>query len=214
MSRVAAQRAPDPSAATRHSGRPEAQPCGGLSRDDLEHFAREYAGRLQAVARRLLRSEEDAADAVQDALLSAVRARHRFQGESTVYTWLYRIVVNACLMQMRSRRGGAVMSLHEMPGGAGQIPTAGAKGAGERAEERLGRSETQARVRSCVDELPEGYREIIVLRDLEGHDTTETARLLQVSRGAVKTRLHRARQALGAVLVRRGMVHARGQQPR
>ena len=68
--------------------------------DALVH---EYGGRMLAVARRILRCEEDAADAVQDAFVSAFAAIRRFRGGSSLYTWLHRIVVNACLMRLRSR---------------------------------------------------------------------------------------------------------------
>ena len=98
-----------PYAATGRSG---TQVC--LSLQDFEVFVQDYTDRLLAVARRFLPCEEDAADAVQDAFLSALMARHTFQGDSTVYTWLYRIVVNVCLMKLRSQPRAAVVSLDEV----------------------------------------------------------------------------------------------------
>jgi len=65
---------------------------------------RAYGGRLLAVARRMLRSEEEATDAVQDAFLSAFRGLAAFEGDARLSTWLHRIVVNACLMKLRTRR--------------------------------------------------------------------------------------------------------------
>jgi RNA polymerase sigma-70 factor (ECF subfamily) len=76
----------------KHRGSTGKQAC--LSPCEFEAFVRDYSGRLLAVAKRFLRSEEDAADAVQDAFLSAFASRSTFRRNSTVYTWLYRIVVN------------------------------------------------------------------------------------------------------------------------
>jgi len=173
-----------------------------ISPRDFEAFVREYTGRLLAVARRLLRSEEDAADAVQDGLLSAFASRHTFRGNSTVYTWLYRIVVNACLMKIRSRPQATTVSLD------GLQPTFDDRGQhchpvsvwNEKAGSRLEREETRAAVRACIDQLPDDYRTIVLLRDIEQFNTDQTAELLDLSRVAVKTRLHRARQALRTLL--------------
>ena len=74
------------------------------SREDCEARVLQYSERMLAVARRMLRCEEDAADAVQDALMSAFASIHQFRASSQLYTWLHRIVVNACLMKLRSRK--------------------------------------------------------------------------------------------------------------
>jgi len=156
-----------------------------------EALVRQHAGRMLAVARRLLRSEEDGADAVQDALLSAFRALGSFAGQSRLGTWLHRIVVNTCLMKLRlqSRRREVRMDL---------LPTF--RSWGEDAPAGLVRSETRARVRACIDRLPEAYRTVLLLRDIEELDTEETARRMGIAAGAVKTRLYRARQALRTLL--------------
>jgi RNA polymerase sigma-70 factor, ECF subfamily len=149
--------------------------------------------RLLAVAGRFLRSPEDRADAVQEALLRAYRSRQSFEGKARVSTWLHRIVVNVCLMKLRrrSRRAAEVPlddSLHE----AGASPGHGAS--------RLASAETQAQVRACIERLPESYRTVVVLRDLEELDTDQTARRIGATHGVVKTRLHRARRALRRLL--------------
>lgn len=172
-----------------------------ISRRDFETFVREYAGRLLAVAGRFLRNEEDAADAVQDAMLSAFASRHRFRGNSTVYTWLYRIVVNTCLMKIRSRPQATTVSLDEL------LPAFDQQGrhlqsifSWSSEADVLDRDETRAAVRACIGELPDDYRTIVLLRDIEQFSTDQTAELLDLSRVAVKTRLHRARQALRTLL--------------
>jgi RNA polymerase sigma-70 factor (ECF subfamily) len=165
-------------------------------------LVREYGSRLLAVARRMLGSEEDAADAVQDAFVSAFAAIDRFRGGSSLYTWLHRIVVNACLMRLRSRGRRSEVSLDAL------LPTFDENGSRTRpcaawcdsALERLESAEIRAAVRKSIDQLPEDYRAIVLLRDIEELDTEQTAERLGMSRVNVKTRLHRARQALRTIV--------------
>lgn len=172
---------------------------------DEEAFAelmRGYGGRLLAVARRMLRSDEDASDAVQDAFLSAFRALGSFQGDARLSTWLHRIVVNACLMKLRTRRRKPEESIEDLlPGfledGHQADP---AQPWREDAADALGHERARALVREAIDRLPEGHRTILILRDVEELDTEETAALLGLTTSAVKTRLHRARQALRTLL--------------
>ncbi|MBX7167568.1 MAG: sigma-70 family RNA polymerase sigma factor [Pirellulales bacterium] len=167
-----------------------------------EWLVRTYGGRMLAVARRLLPDENDAADAVQDAFISAFRSIGAFAGQSQVGTWLHRIVVNACLMKLRGAKNRRPASLDEL------LPTFDETGHHARGVrpwaagpvEQLAQAELQAQVRTCIDQLPEGYREILLLRDIEELDTAQAADLLGISPGAVKTRLHRARLALRALL--------------
>ncbi len=161
-----------------------------------------HAGRMLAVARRMLRNEQDAQDAVQDALLAVSRAIEKFEGGSRLSTWLHRIVVNASLMKLRSaRRKDEVLIDDLLP----QFDDSGhavepATPWSESAEALLQKQETAKIVRSCIDRLPETYRVVLMLRDIEELDTEEAARLLGVTPNAVKIRLHRARQALRTLL--------------
>lgn len=161
-----------------------------------------YGGRLHAAARRVLRCEQDSADAVQDALLAAFQSLESFEGHSQLGTWLHRIVINACLMKLRARSRRPTVSLEEtFPAIArrNRAATAFSRTA-EMPHEPLVNQETRAHVRQCIDQLPESCRAVLVLRDLQEYDTDKTALLLGTSRGAVKTRLHRARQALRTLL--------------
>jgi len=168
----------------------------------FERLVRDYGGRLLAVARRMLRSEDDACDAVQEAFITAFRSIDRFEGKSQLATWLHRIVVNASLMKLRSQRRKREQPIE------GLLPTFVANGhqaqPGPRWKESslasLERQETQAQVRACIDELPDSYREVLLLRDIEELDTDTVAEMLSISPGAVKVRLHRARQALKTLL--------------
>jgi RNA polymerase sigma-70 factor (ECF subfamily) len=167
-----------------------------------EALVRRHGGRMLAVARRFLRTEADSADAVQDAFLAAFRALDGFEGTAALGTWLHRIVVNVCLMKQRAQSRCREIRIDDL------LPTFDETGHHSRPvrrwEEhglaRLIRDETRVQVRACIDQLPDGYREVLLLRDIEGLGTEQTALQLGLNQGAVKTRLHRARQALRNLL--------------
>ena len=170
--------------------------------DAFSTCARTYVGRLLIVARRILSNEEDARDAVQDAFLSAFKEIGHFEGRSLLGTWLHRIVVNAALHRLRTRQRHPEPSIEDLlphfTEGEHQIePPVPWK---RSTETTLERQESCALVRRCIDQLPESYRTVLLLRDIEGLDTEETARVLGTGQGVVKTRLHRARQALRSLL--------------
>lgn len=167
-----------------------------------ESLVREFGGRLLAVARRLLRHEEEARDAVQDAFLQAFRSIDRFRGDSNLGTWLHRIVTNAALMKLRSTNRHPEVTIEEL---LPQFDESGhhtqpIRDWSDSPGFALVQDETRLQVRACIDRLPAPYREILMLRDIEELDTDETARVLGISSGSVKTRLHRARQALRTLL--------------
>lgn len=166
--------------------------------DAFETLVRVHAPRLLAVSRRMLDNEEDARDAVQDAFVSAFRSIDRFQAQSKLSTWLHRIVVNMALMRLRTRRRKPEESLDPLlpvfteDGHHAQEFSAWDEPADRLAE----REETRRMVRDAILGLPEQYRDVIVLRDIQELDTSEAARELGITPNAVKIRLHRARQAL------------------
>jgi RNA polymerase sigma-70 factor, ECF subfamily len=168
----------------------------------FEALVRDYGGRLMSVARRMLNSEDDACDAVQEAFITAFRSINRFEEKSQLATWLHRIVVNASLMRLRGQRRKREQPIEDL------LPTFIEDGHqshptprwDESALTKLERSETQAQVRASIAELPETYREVLLLRDIEELDTDTVAELLGITPGAVKVRLHRARQALKTLL--------------
>ena len=159
---------------------------------------------MLAVARRFVRNEDDAQDIVQSAYLSAFRSVGQFEGQCLIGTWLHRIVVNAALMKLRSRRRKPETSIDDL------LPAFQEDGHHVEqfsdwcapADELMQRAETRAIVRSCIDQLPENYREVLMLRDIEELSTEESARALSITPTAVKVRLHRARQALSTLLRR------------
>jgi RNA polymerase sigma-70 factor (ECF subfamily) len=168
----------------------------------FEVLIRNEGGRLLSVARRILGNEEDAREAVQDAFVSAFRARQQFQGQSRLSTWLHRIAVNAAIQKLRTRKRKAEDSLDDL------LPRFLPNGDHverfvawtEPPDEAVSRRETAEFVRQAIDRLPESYRTVLLLRDIEGLSTEESASLLETTANAVKIRLHRARMALRTLL--------------
>lgn len=168
----------------------------------FERLVRENTPRMLAVARRFFSTESDAEDAVQEAFLSAFKALDRFEGGSKLSTWLHRITVNASLMKLRARKSRPEKSIEEMlPAFSSDGQRHDHKRGWRRTPEQLlSDNETAKIVRAKIDELPADYREVLLLRDIEELDTAAAAEVLGISREAVKTRLHRARQALRHLL--------------
>jgi len=167
-----------------------------------ETLVRTHGSRLLSVARRFLRNEEDARDAVQEAFISAFKAIDRFESHSRLSTWLHRIVMNAALMKLRTRRRSQEEAIDDLLPQFDELnhhvkePTEW----GEACDTAVMRTETRQTVRECIDRLPETYRTVLMMRDIEELDTEETARVLGITENAAKIRLHRARQALRTLL--------------
>ncbi|HEX5217280.1 MAG TPA: sigma-70 family RNA polymerase sigma factor [Vicinamibacterales bacterium] len=170
--------------------------------DAFEEIVRIHGNRLLGVARRIVRDDDLAQEAVQDALVSAFRARDKFAGTSLLSTWLHRITVNAALMKLRSQKRRAEDSIDAL------LPTFKDDGHhreqfvawDERADTKLERADTRRMVRAAIDQLPDSYRTVLVMRDIEGLSTEETATALGLTANAVKIRLHRARMALRTLI--------------
>ncbi|HEX9407774.1 MAG TPA: sigma-70 family RNA polymerase sigma factor [Thermoanaerobaculia bacterium] len=168
----------------------------------FEALVRMQMPALLRAARRFLRSEEDARDAVQDTFVSAFKSIGTFQENSQLATWLHRILINSCLMKLRTQKRRPEEDIetylprfqddgHQVEP---SVPWA------ETAESILQRKQTRDLVRASIDSLPETYRVVLLLRDIEEMTTEETAKLLGITANAVKVRLHRARQALRTLL--------------
>ena len=184
----------------------EAELLAALRRGEERAFAdlvRANTGRMLAVARRILKSDEEAHDATQEAFLQAFRAIDRFQGDALLSTWLHRITVNACLMRLRHRRRHPELAIEELLPDYDDTGHRVEEHAAEWPDDVVGRME-QAQlgkvVRDAIDRLPENYRCVLVLRDIEELSTEEAAQALGIRPEAAKMRLHRARQALRTLL--------------
>jgi RNA polymerase sigma-70 factor (ECF subfamily) len=169
---------------------------GALARSaadgDSEAFAelvRRHEGRVYSIALRMTGREEDARDAAQDAFVSAYRKLSSFRGDAAFTTWLHRVTVNATydLLRKRSRSPEPVADVPETA-------------AAPREEDPAGRVAEQLEVREALALVPEEYRAVLVLRDMEDLPIEEVAEILGVPVGTVKSRCHRARVALGRIL--------------
>jgi RNA polymerase sigma-70 factor (ECF subfamily) len=180
----------------------------------FERLVRAHVGRLHAVALRLLQNPADADEVVQEGFLSAYRNLPSFRGEARLETWLHRIVVNAALQRLRRRkhRIESTDSSHLSEEGDVDVdellPRFSENGYPEHlhrpwvqtTEELATRAETREQVRRMIDKLPDNYRTVLILRDIEELDTSAVSELLELTPGTVKVRLHRARQALRNLL--------------
>jgi RNA polymerase sigma-70 factor (ECF subfamily) len=164
--------------------------------DAFAELVRRHRDRLWAVALRTLGDREEAADAVQDALLSAHRAAGRFRGDSAVTTWLHRIVVNACLDRARRRQAHPTVPLVEADRQTGDGPRAGQREPAAPAVDH----DTALVVRQALTELPFEQRAALVLVDLQGYSVADAADLLGVAEGTVKSRCSRGRARLAVLL--------------
>lgn len=169
--------------------------------DAYATLLRLYAGRLLVVARRYFPEPEEARDALQDAFLSAFKAIQRFEGQAQLSTWLHSIVVNACLMRLRTRKRKPEESIEPL------LPTFDETGrqpnpvvAWHDIEGDAAQKQAAGKLRELIWKLPESYRTVLLLRDIEELDTAQTAEALGLTENAVKIRLHRARQALRTLL--------------
>jgi RNA polymerase sigma-70 factor, ECF subfamily len=170
----------------------------------FRRLVQENTGRMLAVARRILRNPEDAQEAVQEAFLQAFRAIARFEGEARLSTWLHRITVNACLLRLRHAKRHPEAAIEDLlPRFDETGHRAGTSGEADWPTDALSLMETHQLakiVRDAIDRLPENFRIVVTLRDIEGMSTEETAMALGIRPEAAKMRLHRARQALRTLL--------------
>jgi len=153
-------------------------------RDAFGELVTRHRERLWAVALRTMGDREDAADALQDALLSAYRAADRFRGDSAVTTWLHRIVVNACLDRIRRQRARPTQPLPEVDTTVAPAPD----------------RDMRIDVEAALAQLPVEQRAALVLVDVQGYPVSEAAEMLGVAEGTIKSRCARGRARLAVSL--------------
>jgi RNA polymerase sigma-70 factor, ECF subfamily len=172
--------------------------------DALDALFSRYARSLYQTALRVLGNPEDAEDALQDGLLSAVRNLKRFEGRSQFSTWLTRIVINAALMRLRSQRVRRTVSIEQEDPEQRDL-TLGSRIPDARPgpEESYARKERFEILERGLETLPPALQSAVWLRDVEGLSTAEAARTLGLSEGTLKSQLHRARGRL-SLLIRQG----------
>lgn len=180
-------------------------------RGDVEAFEQlisQYEKKVVNTAYRLTGNIEDAMDVAQEAFIRAYSSIPEFRGDSSFATWLFRIVHNACLDELRKRKRQRITSLDE--------PVQSSDGEMERQlavanssdgpEEALERVEVQRAVQESINALDEEYRIVVVMRDIQGYSYNEIAETLGINLGTVKSRLNRARNALKEMFGRRELL--------
>ncbi len=193
----------------RRSRQPSARsvPAEGDGAVVFDRLYRDHVDRIYRFAQRLCGQVEDAQDLVQDTFLNAYRGLEGFRGDAQVSTWLYRIAARACLRQRRKRKGEPAreLSLDEfIPTSEGefrlQVPTDGLS-----PEEALENKELKRALHQAIQKLPNKYRVVLVLRDMEGLTAKEVGTIMGLNERAVKSRLHRARLFVRRELSARGI---------
>ena len=165
----------------------------------FEALVRAHEKRVYTLCRRMCRNEDDALEAAQDTFLAAWRGIGAFRADAAFSTWLYRLATNACLDLLRreKKHGGGI------PLDGGDTPPDLADGA-PLPEEAAIRADTRRMVREALDALPDGYRQILLLRETEQLSYQEIADVTGLELGTVKSRISRARQALRNYLMASG----------
>ncbi|RJQ43220.1 MAG: sigma-70 family RNA polymerase sigma factor [Gaiellales bacterium] len=166
----------------------------------MEELVSRYEDKVYNLAVRMVGNREDAEDVLQDTFLNVIRSLGSFRGKSSFSTWLYRITANAALTRLRKR------SRKEKSEGEFLDEVYSVKQAAQSGErlndwsdspaKRLLSEEAKAMMGEAINELPEKYRTVFVLRDVEGLPASDVAEILDLSVPAVKSRLHRARMFL------------------
>jgi RNA polymerase sigma-70 factor (ECF subfamily) len=174
----------------------------------LDELMARYAARVWRLARGVTRNDSDAEEVVQDVFLTLSQKSETFEGRSALGSWIYRITMNAALNKRRGKRAELEVSIEDM------LPAYLADGhrAGDRAyvlmdwsrgpDAELLSSEARAVIRRTIDRLPDRYRVVLLMRDIEELSNEETAAALGETVSAVKSTLHRARMALREQLTR------------
>jgi RNA polymerase sigma-70 factor (ECF subfamily) len=170
--------------------------AGAIRKDEsaVRELVRRYNQRLYRLARSIVQDDNEAEDALQEAYLRAFSRMSSFRGESTLSTWLSRIVMNEALERRRRQRPSVELVEHSQvipfPHGSPSIDP----------ERSVAQHEIRKLVERAIDRLPDDLRAVLIARAVEGLSTKETAELLDLNAKTVKTRLHRARNLVKQAL--------------
>ena len=168
----------------------------------FEALVRQESPRLFRVIVRIVKDEDEARSVMQETFLQAYQRLHSFRRESKLTTWLYAIGINLARASLRKSRRYDMLEEADLE----RLQPSFNKGMYAQKvdawnpQRQAERSERRHLVRQAIDRLPSDYRLVVILRDIEQLSTTEAARILEISEGALRVRLHRARQALRSLL--------------
>ncbi len=164
-------------------------------------LVRRYEGKVYQLALRLTGNQMDANDVIQEVFLSVYQKLHTFRGQAAFSSWLYRITANASFAKLNQRKRAAAVSIDDvMPAVEGQSPGGTFSEWSQKPDTILFNKEARAALEKAINDLPEEFRTVVILRDVENQSNQEVAEILNLSVAAVKSRLHRARLALRRTL--------------
>jgi RNA polymerase sigma-70 factor (ECF subfamily) len=170
------------------------------SLEAFEELVSRYESKIMNLALRFTRNQEDAEEVVQDVFTTLYRKLQGFEGKSAFSSWLYRIVVNASFMKLRKRKQQTTLHLEDLvqERGVDKDLLLG----GTRHDSIPSKRELREVLQGAIDKLPEQYRSVFILRDVDALSNEEVAEILDLSVPAVKSRLHRSRLMLRKRLAR------------
>jgi RNA polymerase sigma-70 factor, ECF subfamily len=169
--------------------------CRG-SMEAFEELLSRYEAKVFNIAMRFTRNQEDAEEVLQDVFTTLYRKLAGFEGKAAFSSWLYRIVVNAAFMKLRKRKQSTTTSFDDLPESVQQLCFDGDAAIDNRSDTRSQTREIRRILEEAVGRLPEQYRAVFMLRDMEGLSNQEVSDILDISIPAVKSRLHRSRLML------------------
>ena len=173
------------------------------SHEAFEALVRKFSARAYRVAFRILRDPDQAEDVLQEAFIKAYRGIRQFERRSAFYTWLYRIVVNLALDRRRRERPGSRIEWEDSV--AHEVEPRAVVGQSPDPDLSARRAEVREILSEGIQRLPDGQREVLLLREIEGLSYEEIATSMEISKGTVMSRLHYARRKLSSFLTERGV---------
>jgi RNA polymerase sigma-70 factor (ECF subfamily) len=162
----------------------------------FEELVNRYEKKIYRLGLNLTGNPEDAEDVLQEAFLKAFEHLPEFREDARFYTWLVRIAINEALMKLRKRRSDKSVPIEDAVGEEGEIIPREFTDWKPNPEQLYAQGEMETILQNAAQGLPPGFRTVFLLRDVEGLSTEETAQLLNLTEGAVKARLFRARLQL------------------
>ncbi len=168
----------------------------------FEEIISRYESKVMSLALRFTRNQEDAEEVMQDVFTTVYRKIEGFRGQSAFSSWLYRIVVNAAFMKLRKRKQSQTVSMDDLSPAIKQYCIDRETFTGSHSQNIAISHEMQSAIQNAVNRLPDQYRAVFVLRDVDGLSNQETGEILNLSIPAVKSRLHRSRIMLRKKLQR------------
>ena len=168
----------------------------------FEEIISRYEAKVMNLALRFTRNQEDAEEVMQDVFTTVYRKIDGFRGQSAFSSWLYRIVVNAAFMKLRKKKQSQTISMEDLAPAVKQYCMERDNAANTHSHGIAVARELQEVLQKAIDKLPDQYRAVFVLRDVDGLSNQETGEILDLSIPAVKSRLHRSRIMLRKKLQR------------